>query len=499
MFYQVFDKFFTTYPNKSIRLLEIIPPLITIFTITLPLWAAFYFPVQLAYFVIFFDMYWLYKSINLVVCTVIAMKRIRRAEAINWLARAERLTDFNKMHHIAIVPTYTEPINKIAATIDSIKNQTFPVRRIHVFLALEEREKDVKEKAEELKKMYEGVFGSFHYSLHPDLPGEVKGKSSNQAFAIKEADKLLVQSGKLDPDVLTVSSVDADSVFDKQYFAYLTHSFLTSKDRYFRFWQSATPYYNNFWRVPSVTRIMSFFGSLHRTALLVQHLKLIPHSTYSLSFKLHKNIDFWDTDVIPEDYRVFFKAFFRTGGRVEVEPIYLLTTMDAAESHTYIKSIKNRYHQERRWAWGVADDAVYMRWWLTVKDMPFLKKTFLVGTVLLEHLMWPTYWFIITVFANLIAFLNPVFFGTNLGYELPQLSRFILSSCLVSLFIMMFLDNRLRQYTPAKIPLKRQLLFPFEFFLMPITGFFLSAFPALISHTQLFLGKRLEYKVTEKV
>ena len=38
-----------------------------------------------------------------------------------------------------------------------------------------------------------------------------------------------------------------------------------------------------------------------------------------------------------------------------------------------------------------------------------------------------------------------------------------------------------------------------EFFLMPIGGFLLSALPALISHTQLMFGKRLEYKVTEKV
>ena len=30
--------------------------------------------------------------------------------------------------------------------------------------------------------------------------------------------------------------------------------------------------------------------------------------------------------------------------------------MDAAQSSTYIKSLQNRYQQERRWAWGVSDD-----------------------------------------------------------------------------------------------------------------------------------------------
>jgi hypothetical protein len=34
--------------------------------------------------------------------------------------------------------------------------------------------------------------------------------------------------------------------------------------------------------------------------------------------------------------------------------------------------------------------------------------------------------------------------------------------------------------------------------LMPISGFFLSSLPALISHIQLIIGKKLEYRVTDK-
>jgi len=56
--------------------------------------------------------------------------------------------------------------------------------------------------------------------------------------------------------------------------------------------------------------------------------------------------------------------------------------------------------------------------------------------------------------------------------------------------------NRPKHLSPS---LRRQLLFPLEFILMPIVGFFLSALPALISHTKLMFGKRLEYHVTEKV
>ncbi len=63
---------------------------------------------------------------------------------------------------------------------------------------------------------------------------------------------------------------------------------------------------------------------------------------------------------------------------------------------------------------------------------------------------------------------------------------------------MITIDARNRR--DAKMVSKtRQFLFPLEFMLLPIVGFFLSALPAITSHTKLMLGKRIEYKVTEKV
>src|SRR6185437_6711213 len=102
----------------------------------------------------------------------------------------------------------------------------------------------------------------------------------------------------------TISSVDADSIFDPQYFSYLTYAFLTDTSKYTKFWQSANVTYNNFWQVPAPVRVISFFGSLWRTALLIQKDRLVSNSTYSLSFKMLVDIGFWDTDVIPEDYRI---------------------------------------------------------------------------------------------------------------------------------------------------------------------------------------------------
>lgn len=489
---------FTRYPRKSIRLLEIIPPLISLFLISMPFWGAIFFPVQLAYFIIFFDVYWLYKSVNLAICSYIASRKIRVSENTDWLAKAKNLSNFEKMRHVVIVPTYKESVEKIKETIQSFKEQTFPLSQLYVFVAFEEREKEAKEKAKTLEKEFGKIFGGIYFTFHPDLPNEVKGKSSNQAYAGREAEKILIDKLKIDINYLTVSSVDADCIFDPHFFSCLSYKFLTSKDPVYSFWQSANVNYNNFWQVPAFIRVIAFFGSLWRASLLVQGLRLIPNSTYTLSFKLLKEIGYWDTDVVPEDYRIYFKAFFLSGGKVNVEPIFLKTSMDSPKSQTYFSSLMNKYHQERRWSWGISDDAVYLRWWLTVRTAPFFKKTYLVGNVLLDHILWPVNWYIITISTNLIVLLNPVFSRTSLGYNLPRLSGFILTLCLFALFVLIYVDFDMRARKYSHASKFRQFLFPLEFVLMPITGFFLSSLPALISHIQLIIGKRLEYKVTEK-
>jgi hypothetical protein len=118
--------------------------------------------------------------------------------------------------------------------------------------------------------------------------------------------------------------------------------------------------------------------------------------------------------------------------------------------------------------------------------------------VVLDHLLWPINWFIVTIAANVMPTINPIYSRTSLGYNLPKLAGLILTSCLVALLAMLYLDYKNRPEN-VKLTLRQKLFFPFEFLLMPIVGFFLSALPALISHTQLMIGKRLEYKVTEKI
>lgn len=492
-----FETLFERYPVKTRRTLEVFPGFVAWMLILSPLWGSYFIPTQLAYFILFFDVYWLYKSFALVVTATISSRRISIAQKQDWFAKVKELSHEANVHHILIILNYKESAEKMRKTLDALTTQTFPAKQLHVVLAMEERETEAKERGEILRKEYKHIFGNIFSTFHPDVVGEVKGKSSNEAFAGRVAYKKLFIEGNLDLNYATISSVDADSIFDKQYFAYLTYKFLKDPKRYNKFWQSAIVFHNNIWEVPAPTRITSFFGNLYRMALLIQGDRLLTHATYSLSMKLIKEVNFWDVDVIPEDYRIFFKAFYQKKGDIWVEPIYLKTSMDAALSTGYINSLKNKYHQERRWSWGVSDNPLFIKWWLTVPGVPFIRKTILTLNVLMDHILWPSYWFIITIAANVMAIINPVYSRTTLGFSLPQLAGSILSIALAALLAMLYIDYKNRP-SNKHLPLYRKILFPFEFLLMPIVGFFLSALPALISHTQLMLGKRLEYKVTDK-
>ncbi|MDP2585810.1 MAG: glycosyltransferase family 2 protein [Candidatus Levybacteria bacterium] len=493
-----FQKIFTRYPIKTRRGLELLPGTVSWTLILFPVWGSFLIPYIVAYFILFFDVYWFYKSFSLAINAYVASKKIKNAEQMNWLKKLKELSAAKKVKHVVIIPNYKENLSKLRQTIKSIASQTLSTKQIFVVLGMEKREEDGMKKANSIIREFKNTFGDIFATYHPDIETEVKGKSSNESYASKKAYFKLIKTGIIDINFTTISSVDADSVFDKQYFSYLSYEFLTDSKRYNKFWQSANVNHNNFWTVPAPIRVIAFFGSLWRTALLTQKDRLITNSTYSLSFLLLKRIGFWDTDVIPEDYRIFFKAFYELQGKVWVEPIFLKTSMDAPLSSGYIKSLKNKYQQERRWSWGASDDQLYIKWWFTIPNVPFMRKTIMLYNVLLDHFLWPVNWFIITVAANIMPLINPVFQRTTLGYSLPKLAGLILTSCLVALIAMVIIDFKNRPKNPSISRLK-EILFPLQLLLLPIVGFFLSTLPALISHTQLLRGKRLEYKVTEKL
>ncbi len=483
------------------RILEIVPGFVSWNLILLPYWGIFVFPVFVAYFVLFFNVYWFYQSLQIAVTSIVSHTRIQAAKVYDWMGDVRDFPDYKKVRHIVIIPTYKEPLHILERTLNSLAVQEMSLKQIVPVIAMEANEpktdRDIKLKA--IKEKFGDKFGGLFTTVHELKPGEVAGKASNERYAAIWVKKNYLDKNKIDINYVTVTSCDADHRFHPKHFAALTFKFLDNPERYRMFWQPAVMFYNNIWEIPAITRVPNTLMTIFNLSQLPRHDRLINAQNYSLSFKLLDKVDYWDPDKIPEDWGIFFKAFYKVGGGIEVEPLYLPLMADAAQSNSFWKTLKNQYQQIQRWAWGVSDDPWIIKSYLLAKDIPFWDKTTRLFQVIWAHFLWPVYWFIITLGLTIPTLLNPAFGRTALGYTIPKLSSYILTISLVFLIIMFVIDNIQKPEKPKDFPAWRVILLPFEFVLMPIAGFFFAALPGLDAHTRLMLGKYMEYKVTEKV
>lgn len=493
--------FILKHDKAVIRFLEIVPGLVSWNIILFPWWGILVMPSVVAYFILLFNVYWLYQSLQVAVTATIAHLRIQASMNYDWLGDLKAFPDWQKVHHVIIIPTYKEPLHILQRTFKSLADQDLPHKQLTVVLAMEKKEpeEDRAQKLKSLKEEYDNTFADFFVTVHELMPGEAAGKSSNEYFAAVWAKKELVDKRKMDINYMTVTSSDADHKFHPKHYSCLTFKFLDDPRRYRKFWQAAVLFYNNIWEIPAITRVSNTLGSIFNMSLLPRKDRLINAQNYSLSFWLLDKVGYWDPDKIPEDWGIFFKAFFAMKGGIEVEPIYLPVYADAAQSTSFWKTIKNQFEQYKRWAYGVSDDPWIIRNYLTVEGIPFWDKTTRLIWALWAHFSWPIHWFMLAIGITIPSLLNPAFARTTLGYTVPKLSSFILSVCLLFLLVTFFIDATYKPRKSEKMSRFRMLLSPLEFVLMPISGFILSALPGLDAHTRLMLGKYLEYRVTEKV
>jgi len=492
-------KFIIKNDKKVHRILEILPGTVAYSMILFLLIGGFVIPTTVAYVVLAYDVLWLYKSVMMAFAGVVSHLRIQASKKMDWLGEVKFFKDWRRVHHIILIVTVNEPLYILRRAVSSLAKQDFPGEQITVVIATEARAPEGKRNAEILKKEFEGKFGHFFITAHKLVAGEIIGKASNENYAGRWVKKELVDKRGMDINYLTITSCDADHKYHPKHFSYFTYSFLDNPHRYRRFWQAAIQSYNNFWRLPAPCRVVNTLGSVWNTALLTRTDRLINVANYSASLKMIDEVGYWDPNVIPEDYRIFFKCFYKFKGQVEVEPIFLPLHIDAAESTTTWKTFKNQYEQFKRWAWGVSDDPYIIKHYFLTPGVSFWSKTIRLVRIVQDHFLWPVNWFFITLGVTLPSIFNHRFSRTVMGYTLPRLSSAILRFTLLFLVIILIVNAKQRPPRPKWFPRWRAWLLPLEFILMPVVGFFFNALPGLDAHTRLMLGKYLEYRVTEKV
>ncbi|MBI2326167.1 hypothetical protein HYU91_02140 [Candidatus Collierbacteria bacterium] len=412
--------------------------------ILFPVWGSFLVPLAVAYYIIAFDVYWLYRSITLAGLALLSHFRIRASETYDWMGDVSGFADWKKVFHAVIIPNYQEPGGTLARTLRSLANQTLPAKQIIPIIAFEQRAGEELNRKREvaLRAEFAGIFAKLMFTYHPgDIPGEVAGKSANSAWGARELAAEIEKHKNWNPEMMTVSSADADVVFHPNHFAAVTFKFLDNPARYRRIWQGAVVFYNNIEKIAWPMRVYNRVASVVYMGLLMRPDRLINFSTYTLSWHLLSEIGSWDPDVIPD----------------------------------YI-----------------------IKQYVLDNKAPFWDKTIRVFKVLEDHFLWPVNWFILTLGATLPPLINENFGRTVIGKTLPQVSSAILTASMVSLLVVIFVDWRSKPKV-AGLSIWRRMFSPFEFILLPVVGFFFTALPGLDAHARLMMGRYIEYRTTEKV
>ena len=298
----------------------------------------------------------------------------------------------SSVHHVVIIPNYKEPIAILVRTLRALAVQENARQQLTVVLAMEESDKDSAGRAHRLRAQFGDQFAHFLVTSHPTgLPNEVSGKGSNENWAARRAKEELVDRLGLPIENMTLTSCDADSVFNPYYFATLARLFVADPKRHRRFWQAPLRYDNNTWQLTAPLRLLTFFMNATLGSELADPLTIdLPLSTYSLSFKLADEAGYWDGAVISEDWHMFLRCLFATGGKVSLRPIFLPTSADAAIGDTARQAVMNTYRQRLRHAWGAQDVGYILQQWRRSPQTPFAVKLLYLSKVVHDHVILTT-------------------------------------------------------------------------------------------------------------
>lgn len=480
------------------RFFDVVIPVLSWLIITMPLWMSPFHPALVAYFIIAFDLYFLYSCLQTVYYSTLSYNLVSAAEKIPFKQLLNKHTHVHKLYHFIIIPNYKEPLHKLEKTIDHIVANGYQPSHMILVLAFEKREESAQDKAAALKLKYKDSFGAILESYHVLQSHEEAGKASNQTAAAKDI-STYVRQHDIDPKYAVLTICDADSALPENYFDYLGYTYLHDEDRIHHFYWAPVLLYNNFWQLPLFIRIQATLSSILRLAFLSQKDNLIQISTYSASLWLIEEIGYWDVDIIPEDWHVFLQAYFTFGEKVKTIPLYTLIGSDAVFAGSLVKTFLTRYEQEKRWAWGVSDIGYALRRSISTPHIPLLPKAKKIAFLIKNHLLWPISFFILTVSASIPPLINPNFKSTVLGFLLPQLSGIILTVSSSMIIIYVFLDIQLRKKMNIHTRLSAVPMMLIQWYFLPIISFLLSSLPALESHTRIILKKNITYKVTEKM
>lgn len=483
------------------RLFEILPALLAWSTLILPLIFLGNHPEAVTAFILLYVFLWFLRAIEYSYFLISSYRKYIAAQQVDWQEELKTLdTDISadEIIHLIIVPTYKEPLQVLEESISSIADSRFDLKRIYFCLATEARDAtNGQQNARDLQKRFGNTFGKFLHIEHPDgLPDEIRGKGANISFAAARIAEQLAEEG-IDERRVLVTTLDADNRLHPDLLSALTHAYCLTPKRHRRAFQPIPLFFNNIWEVPTINRMVALASGFWHLIEAGRPDRLRNFSSHSQPLSALIEMDFWDKTTIVEDGRQYWRSYLHFNGDYEVVPVFLPVFQDAATSDNLPRSLASQFNQLRRWAWGSADIAYFTEGIIKKRrHLPGLKTAFQYYRLVEGHYMWSTAAIFLAIATPATRLLNQEFSYTVFGSHFSVILSVIFKVAVIGIVISMVLSFLVIPHPPQKI---RRFSIFWQWLLLPITTIGFGSLPALITQTQLALGKRMDFNVTLKI
>lgn len=491
-----------SWPERTqYRILEILPGAFVVGTLALAVVLSFLAPLWAIAFIVVFDLYWLIRVVYIMIYLILAFVHFRRAVRVDWMNRLKTRPGWRSVYHVILLPVATESLAVLEATFTSLDAVEYPHDRMIIVLAIEGRNAAAnRANATALKARFGPRFADLLVFEHPaDIPGEVAAKGANIAWAGRQLRAYLDDRGRSYDQVL-VSTFDADSVAHPQYFSYLTDTFLTHPRRLRTSYQPIPLFHNNAWDALALMRVVSNSTTFWLLSETTRPDRLFTFSSHSMPFRALVDVDFWQTDVVNEDSRIFLQCLLRYDGDYTVTPMYIPISMDAVQSETMWRSLINQYKQIRRWAYGGVENFPYMVWNFWRDGARRWRQKLKYVWMQWEGIYsWATAPLLILILGWLPFHTRPAAIDESaLAQNAPLILRDLMGSAMIGLVISAILSTILLPARPARVQPWRWLTMIGQWILLPVTMIVFGAIPALEAQVRMMFGKYLGFWVTEK-
>ena len=162
-----------------------------------------------------------------------------------------------QLHHLAVISCYKEPVELIAATVETLASQTL-AKSITMVVSFEEKTPDLRFKQGRLCELFGQRFHEIIFTIHPfGTEGEIPGKCSNANCGIRTALAHVKrrEMDEFDPKKIIITTCDADSKFHPKYMEALSFKYATTKDNQAAVFQAPLLYNWNLDALSFVTRV----------------------------------------------------------------------------------------------------------------------------------------------------------------------------------------------------------------------------------------------------